>query len=132
MGLVVDDERILPEKSGMKRTRLEPRPIAAEEEATTDHVDGADDNRRSCRIGSPLGIVGQLAPQSADRQRQPFVEGCEFSQSVPNCTEDILVLSPCRIVRTKESLAYSLDYGRRLIHDRSPVYDVDKPSRNEQ
>ena len=64
---VVDQQRILAEKAGMQRPRLEAAAIAAKQETTADHIYRADDDGGPSRIKPPLGVVGELAPQCANR-----------------------------------------------------------------
>jgi hypothetical protein len=72
MRLVVHQQRVLTEEPGMQRPQPEPDAVSVEKQAAPDHIHGADDDRRTGRIGRPLAIIGELAPKRADRQRAEF------------------------------------------------------------
>ena len=69
MSFVEHHQSIGPKEPRMVRPHFRRNAVPGEHQARADHIDGANDNRRRGRIGQPLAIVHELAPQRRDRQR---------------------------------------------------------------
>ena len=98
---------------GLVRTHAPRDAIPFEQQTGTDHVHGADDDRRRRRIFQPLTVVDVLAPEGRDRQR-PAGE----SQLAPDMIER----------RTQQPLTNRLGNIGGLIDYRATVDDVDEPA----
>ena len=73
-----------------------------------------DDDRRPRRIGAPLAIVRELTAQRAECERHVGRHGAKLGER-------------CEQFRHfTEPLAQSLHFCRRLIHDCSPVDDINQ------
>ncbi len=68
MSFVVNDQRILPQKSCVQRFTLETHAVAAEEKPRADHVYRAADHCFARRIGGPFAVVGELAAEGTDTE----------------------------------------------------------------
>jgi hypothetical protein len=60
VGLIVNQQHVLTEKTGVKRLAFETETIAAEEYTTADHVHRAHDDCWASWISGPFPIIGEL------------------------------------------------------------------------
>jgi hypothetical protein len=113
---VVNQQRMLSDKSRMQRPGFESTTVTAEQQPATDHVDGANNYPRSCWVVSPLSVVRELAPQRTDADEVISAFSGELSQRHPDRFQIVAGL----II---QSLLKLSGLTRRLIHDHAPIHD---------
>ncbi len=128
VGLVVDEQHILPEEPRVERLASEADAVAAEQQPAADHVHSADDNRWPGGIGRPLPIVGELTAKRADRQDFVVIDGGKRGEFLTQSLQDRAILGG-QFALSVETVAELLDFVGCLIDDRPAVDDIDKPTR---
>jgi hypothetical protein len=113
MRLVKHHQRVCAQQASVVRSHLRRNAVAGEQEARSYHVDRADDDYRHGWIGKPCAIVEVLTAQGRNGQRLSFE------------TESRLQVLGCI-----EEMAELFRLSRRLIHDGTPINDVDKSVRD--
>jgi hypothetical protein len=127
VSFIVYDECVLREEGRVERLRFEAAAVGTKEEAAADHVDCAEDDRRTGRIDAPRAIVRKLTTERAHGDG-----ALEVRQSARLLNAERFERRPERVeprIGDALWLEKALGFAGRLIDDGAAVHDVDEAAR---